>query len=84
MRIFQDYWDGEGSNGGKTKPKFFQAHSLTDSLIEQLTILNPPVQVFSIYSASSLELAYISPSSLLCEISSQDDLVLMNPYSHSH
>lgn len=55
-----DYWDGEGSNGGKTKPKFFQAHDLTDSLIETLTILNPPVQVFSIDGASNLELAYIS------------------------
>lgn len=56
----QSYWDGEGSNGGKTKPKFFQAHDLTDSLIETLTILNPPVQVFSINGASNLELAYIT------------------------
>lgn len=23
------WWDGQGSNGGKTKPKFFYAHSLT-------------------------------------------------------
>lgn len=22
------YWDGEGSDGGVTKPKFFQAHNL--------------------------------------------------------
>ncbi|PQE10473.1 putative endopolygalacturonase protein [Rutstroemia sp. NJR-2017a BBW] len=54
------YWDGEGGSGGKTKPKFFQAHDLTDSLIETLTILNPPVQVFSINGASNLELAYIT------------------------
>lgn len=54
VNISQEYWDGEGSNGGKTKPKFFQAHSLTDSLIEQLPILNPPLQVFSIYGASNL------------------------------
>lgn len=54
------YWDGEGGNGGVTKPKFFQAHDLTDSLIETLTILNPPVQVFSINGASNLELAYIT------------------------
>ncbi|KAH8647375.1 BcPG4, endopolygalacturonase 4 [Xylariales sp. PMI_506] len=54
------YWDGDGSSGGKTKPKFFQAHDLTDSLIETLTILNPPVQVFSINGASNLELAYIT------------------------
>jgi polygalacturonase len=54
------YWDGEGGSGGKTKPKFFQAHDLTNSLIESLTILNPPVQVFSINGASNLELAYIT------------------------
>lgn len=54
------YWDGEGSNGGVTKPKFFQAHDLTDSLIETLTILNPPVQVFSINGASNLEVAYVT------------------------
>jgi polygalacturonase len=55
-----DYWDGGGGSSGKTKPKFFQAHDLTDSLIETLTILNPPVQVFSIDGASNLELAYIT------------------------
>jgi hypothetical protein len=55
-----DYWDGGGGSSGKTKPKFFQAHDLTDSLIETLTILNPPVQVFSINGASNLELAYIT------------------------
>ncbi|PVH68588.1 glycoside hydrolase family 28 protein [Cadophora sp. DSE1049] len=54
------YWDGGGGSSGVTKPKFFQAHDLTDSLIEQLTILNPPVQVFSINGASNLELAYIT------------------------
>lgn len=43
-----------------TKPKFFQAHDLTDSLIETITILNPPVQVFSINGVSNLELAYIT------------------------
>jgi polygalacturonase len=54
------YWDGKGGSGGVTKPKFFQAHDLTDSLIETLTILNPPVQAFSINGASNLELAYIT------------------------
>lgn len=58
--VEQSYWDGEGSDGGKTKPKFFQAHDLTDSLIEQITILNPPVQVFSINGVQNLELAYIT------------------------
>lgn len=54
------YWDGGGGSDGVTKPKFFQAHDLTDSLIEQITILNPPVQVFSINGVSNLELAYIT------------------------
>ncbi|KAH8657737.1 BcPG4, endopolygalacturonase 4 [Xylariales sp. PMI_506] len=54
------YWDGEGGSGGKTKPKFFQAHSLTDSTIELLTILNPPVQVFSIDDASDLTISYVT------------------------
>ncbi|APA07112.1 polygalacturonase 5 [Sclerotinia sclerotiorum 1980 UF-70] len=48
------YWDGEGSNGGKTKPKFFAAHNLISSTIENIYILNPPVQVFSIDNANGL------------------------------
>lgn len=49
------WWDGEGSNGGKTKPKFFYAHSLTGtSSITGLNILNTPVQTFSINSATGL------------------------------
>lgn len=55
-----DYWDGEGSNGGKTKPKFFQAHDLTTSTISGITILNAPVQVFSIDGASTLALTDIT------------------------
>ncbi|KAI1636459.1 endopolygalacturonase [Biscogniauxia mediterranea] len=44
------WWDGEGSNGGKTKPKFFYAHSLDSSTITGLTVKNTPVQAFSIQS----------------------------------
>lgn len=44
------WWDGSGSNGGKTKPKFIYAHDLTDSVIEGLQIYNSPVQTFSIQS----------------------------------
>lgn len=54
------YWDGEGSDGGKTKPKFFQAHDLTDSTISGVTITNAPVQVFSIDGASTLALSDIT------------------------
>lgn len=49
-----DWWDGEGSNGGKTKPKMFYAHSLTDSTIENLNVLNTPVQFMSIDGATNL------------------------------
>lgn len=55
-----DYWDGEGSDGGKTKPKFFQAHDLTKSTISGITITNTPVQVFSIDNADTLALTDIT------------------------
>ncbi|KAE8149904.1 putative endopolygalacturonase B [Aspergillus avenaceus] len=42
------WWDGKGSNGGKTKPKFFKAHKLYNSVISGLQIYNTPVQGFSI------------------------------------
>ncbi|GAB7350029.1 hypothetical protein MBLNU459_g0703t1 [Dothideomycetes sp. NU459] len=48
------WWDGEGSNGGKTKPKFFYAHSMKSSHIKGLNVLNTPVQAFSINSAEDL------------------------------
>jgi polygalacturonase len=48
------WWDGKGGNGGKTKPKFFYAHSLIDSTITNLHIQNTPVQAVSIDGASGL------------------------------
>jgi len=54
------WWDGEGTNGGKTKPKFFYAHSLTSSSISGLNILNTPVQCFSIDGAETLALSDIT------------------------
>jgi len=45
---------GLGSNGGKTKPKFFYAHSLTTSTITGLTFKNSPVQLMSIDGATTL------------------------------
>lgn len=48
------WWDGEGSNGGKTKPKFFYAHDLSDSSITDLHILNTPVQAVSINGCDGL------------------------------
>ncbi|KAG5659169.1 hypothetical protein KAF25_000371 [Fusarium avenaceum] len=48
------WWDTKGSNGGKTKPKFFSAHSLKNSNIKNLNVLNTPVQAFSINSVTNL------------------------------
>ncbi|OJJ95007.1 hypothetical protein ASPACDRAFT_36925 [Aspergillus aculeatus ATCC 16872] len=54
------WWDGEGGNGGKTKPKFFAAHDLTSSTIKSIYIENSPVQVFSIDGATDLTLTDIT------------------------
>ncbi|KAI9725898.1 MAG: hypothetical protein M1834_009461 [Cirrosporium novae-zelandiae] len=48
------WWDGDGSNGGVTKPKFFYAHKMYDSVIAGLNIKNTPVQCFSIDNSESL------------------------------
>ncbi|KAB8275626.1 putative endopolygalacturonase I [Aspergillus minisclerotigenes] len=42
------WWDGKGTNGGKTKPKFIYAHKLQSSTIKGLHVKNSPVQVFSV------------------------------------
>lgn len=49
------WWDSKGTNGGKTKPKFFYAHKLNNSVIKGLTIKNSPVQVFSINDSTNLQ-----------------------------
>ncbi|KAF4441838.1 endopolygalacturonase [Fusarium austroafricanum] len=48
------WWDGKGGNGGKKKPKFFSAHSMTNSNIKNLNVLNTPVQAFSINGVTNL------------------------------
>ncbi|KAJ3545092.1 hypothetical protein NM208_g2685 [Fusarium decemcellulare] len=50
----QRWWDTKGSNGGKKKPKFFSAHSLKNSNIKSLNVLNTPVQAFSINGVTKL------------------------------
>ncbi|CAI7663899.1 unnamed protein product [Penicillium pancosmium] len=54
------WWDGKGTNGGKTKPKFFYAHKMINSNIQNLKVKNSPVQVFSINGASELTLNKIT------------------------
>ena len=53
------WWDGEGSNGGKTKPKFFYAHDLTSSSITNLHIMNTPVQAVSVNGVDGLTIAHM-------------------------
>jgi polygalacturonase len=48
------WWDGQGGNGGKTKPKFFAAHDLTASTITDIKITNTPVQAVSINACDGL------------------------------
>ncbi|KAI8712030.1 hypothetical protein NCS52_01468200 [Fusarium sp. LHS14.1] len=48
------WWDGKGGNGGKKKPKFFAAHSLTDSVFNDIYIKNTPVQAVSINTVNGL------------------------------
>ncbi|CRG92375.1 polygalacturonase [Talaromyces islandicus] len=54
------WWDGKGSNGGTTKPKFFYAHDLTSSTITGLNLKNSPVQVFSVDGSTDLTLDSIT------------------------
>ncbi|KAI1780529.1 endopolygalacturonase [Hypoxylon cercidicola] len=54
------WWDGKGSNGGKTKPKFFAAHDMHTSTITGLSVKNTPVQAFSINGAHGLTLQSIT------------------------
>jgi polygalacturonase len=54
------WWDGKGTNGGKTKPKFFYAHSLTSSTITGLNFVNSPVQLMSINGAKTLTVSGIT------------------------
>ena len=48
------WWDGQGGNGGKTKPKFFAAHKLFSSSITDLYMQNTPVQAVSINGCDGL------------------------------
>ncbi|EKV11350.1 Endopolygalacturonase 1 [Penicillium digitatum] len=58
------WWDGKGTNGGKIKPAFFYAHSLTNSNINNIYIKNSPVQVFSIDGAKELTLNGVTVDNL--------------------
>ncbi|KAH6643445.1 glycoside hydrolase [Truncatella angustata] len=48
------YWDGKGGSGGVTKPKFFKANHLNDSLLDSITIRNAPRNSFSLNYVNNL------------------------------
>lgn len=50
------WWDGLGGNGGVTKPKFFKANYLYDSVLDGINILNAPKNSFSINHVENLTL----------------------------
>ncbi|CDO53858.1 hypothetical protein DV113_003812 [Geotrichum candidum] len=60
------WWDGQGGNGGKLKPKLFYAHQLQNSHIDGLQIFDTPVHTFSIQSD------HLSLSNILIDDSAGD------------
>ncbi|RDW92589.1 putative polygalacturonase 2-3 [Coleophoma crateriformis] len=54
------WWDGKGSNGGKTKPNFFAIEKLISSTITGLYFQNSPRQVMSINDATTVTIADIT------------------------
>lgn len=48
------WWDGQGNGGGVTKPKFFKANNLNDSVLDSIYILNAPINSFSINYINNL------------------------------
>ena len=54
------WWGGQGTNGGKVKPKAFYAHDLTNSHIKNLAVKNTPVQFMSINNAQNLYVDNVS------------------------
>ncbi|XP_023310577.1 polygalacturonase-like [Anoplophora glabripennis] len=53
------WWDGLGTNGGKTKPQFFRV-KLTNSNIDNINIKNSPVHIFSISNCDNLVIQQIN------------------------
>lgn len=53
------WWDGEGGNGGKDKPKFIRLQ-LKSSTVTNLNVKNTPVQAFSIGDSTDVTLSGIT------------------------
>lgn len=50
------WWDGLGQKGNLTKPKFFAAHNVVNSIIKGLNVKNTPIHGFSIKNVTNLGL----------------------------
>lgn len=63
------WWDGVGNGGGtiKTKPKFFKANNLNDSLLEGLYILDAPINSFSLNYVRNLTLRGVTVNNTAAE-----------------
>ncbi|KAI0734461.1 polygalacturonase [Fomitopsis betulina] len=54
-----DYWDGEGTNGGKAKPHPFMKIKASGSF-SQFTVLNTPAQAISVGNSASLTISKVT------------------------
>jgi polygalacturonase len=48
------WWDTLGGGGGVTKPKFFKANNLNDSVLDSINVQNAPKNFFSINYVNNL------------------------------
>ncbi|KAJ8957032.1 hypothetical protein NQ317_008339 [Molorchus minor] len=51
------YWDGKGSSGGKTKPKFFRIEATGSSVFKSINLDNCPRQCVSIGNSDGLTIS---------------------------
>ncbi|PCH33713.1 glycoside hydrolase family 28 protein [Wolfiporia cocos MD-104 SS10] len=54
-----DYWDGEGTNGGKAKPHPFMKIKAS-GLFEEFTVLNTPAQAISVGNDAALTISKVT------------------------
>lgn len=62
------WWDGKGDSG-VSKPKFLKIQTTDGSVLEDITLLNCPVQCVSISSASDTTI-----NNFLIDVSDGDDV----------
>ncbi|TID19134.1 gb [Venturia nashicola] len=63
----EDYWDQGGGNKGCLKPKTWRVDGVVDSVIDGITILNPPVHCFAISNSKHVTLKRIKIDASLAD-----------------